>query len=165
MEKSVSITGVREAIGELAEVRALLSSSKPMQGIVDGIVEEIKRRTATGKDYMGRNFKPYSKEYAKKKGKTRPDLRISGTMLDSIKAEVHTPQHGKVIVQPNPEPDGKILADQLAQIHNDGEGKQPQREFMNVNETVMNGLVKKNYDDPILTIVRKSSLRGEHQID
>jgi hypothetical protein len=160
MEKSITITGINGAVGCLADVRALIASTKPMQGIVDDIATEIKSKTEAGKDYMARNFNPYSAAYAKKKGTTRPDLKVSGTMIGAIKTNVINPNHGKVFVDAVPEPKGKILADQLAQIHNDGEGKQPKREFMNVNESKMKSFVKVHYDDPILEIVRRSPRRG-----
>jgi len=160
MEKTITIQGVNGAIACLDEVQALLNSPKPMEGVLSDVHARILERTAAGKDFMSRNFNPYSKAYAKKKGTSKPDLRVSGTMLDSIKTKVVTPDHGQVLVEPNAEPGGKINADLLAQIHNTGTGRQPERHFMDISETQLRQSVKRHYDDKILEIVRRSPLRG-----
>jgi hypothetical protein len=160
MEKSVRVNGFNSAIACLREVRELINSKEPMEGILSDVHERILERTAAGKDYMSRNFNPYSKPYAKKKGASTPDLRISGTMLESIKTKVVSPDHGQVYVEPNAEPGGTINADMLAQIHNTGTGRQPQREFMNITGAQLQKAVKRHYDDKILEIVRRSPLRG-----
>lgn len=160
MEKTITIQGVNGAIACLEEVQALINSPKPMEGVLSDVHARILALTAAGKNYMSRNFNPYSKAYAKKKGTSKPDLRVSGTMLDSIKTKVVSPDHGQVYVEPNAEPSGKINADLLDQIHNTGTGRQPEREFMNISEAQLRQSVKRHYDDKVLEIVRQSPLRG-----
>ncbi len=46
--------------------------------------ELILRRTAAGTDAQGRPFTPYSEGYAKRKGTSRVDLKLSGAMLNAI---------------------------------------------------------------------------------
>ena len=46
--------------------------------------ERILRRTAAGMDAEGRPFRAYSEGYAKQKGTTRVDLKLSGAMLNAI---------------------------------------------------------------------------------
>jgi hypothetical protein len=122
MEKTITITGLKGVLGQVAEVRALIASPKPMEGMVEDAKKVILEKTAAGKDYLHRSFSPYSKAYAKKKGSTRVDLKVSGTMLGAIKTAVLSPNHGRVFVDSVSEPGGKINADMLAQIHNTGTG-------------------------------------------
>lgn len=155
---SVKITGVAEVKRQFAGIEAFLASTKPMEGIVADIKDIILIKTSSGIDYMGRGFKPYSKAYAKKKmgmtATSRPNLKLSGTMLGALKTEVKDPRHGAVFVAPVGEPGGGINADMLAQIHTTGTGKQPTREFMNLAPSAVKKLTKKYYDDPILELVK-----------
>lgn len=157
MNKTVTITGIPKVMREFQEINDFLRSPKPMKGIVADIKTGITEKTAAGHDYKGRNFAPYSDAYKGKRSKagltTKPDLRVTGTMIDSITAEVIDPRHGRVAAPPVS--DGKIGADMLAQIHNTGTGKQPQREFMNITDNALKVITKRHYDDPILEIVRK----------
>jgi predicted DNA binding CopG/RHH family protein len=141
------ITGLGEIRGKLQAVEDFLKNPEPMQNIVDDIKEGILDKTAGGHDYRGRNFKPYSKEYAKKKKTKRPNLRVTGEMLDSIKAEVLTPQHGRVSIS-----GGSAL---IAYRHTLGSpgGKIPQREFLNVTPNKLSELAKKFMDDKIQEIL------------
>lgn len=154
---TVKITGLAEAKQTFQKIEEFLASPKPMQGIVDDIAKEIKIKTARGLDYMGRGFKPYSKRYAeRKRGMTatgRPNLKLSGTMMDAIRTEVVDPRHGVVEVAPAAEP-GRANASMLAQIHTTGTGKQPRREFINIAPAAVQRLTKKHYDDPILELAR-----------
>jgi phage gpG-like protein len=149
---SIKITGVAEVKRMFAGIEAFLASTKPMAGIVADIKDIILIKTASGLDYMGRGFKPYSEKYAKKKkGMTatgRPNLKLSGTMLGAIKTEVRDARHGAVLVGSVGEKGG-ANSDMLAQIHTTGTGKQPQREFMNLAPSAVQKLTKKHYDDPI----------------
>lgn len=155
---SVKITGIAEVKRQFAGIEAFLASTKPMEGIVADIKTLILVKTASGLDYMGRSFKPYSKAYKEKKmGMTatgRPNLKLSGTMLDALKTEVKDARHGAVFVSSAGEPGGGINADMLAQIHTTGTGKQPQREFMNLAPSAVKKLTKKYYDDEILELVK-----------
>ncbi len=150
---TVKITGIDGARAQLRAINDFLASPKPMEGIVADIKDIVLDKTAKGYDYMGRNFKPYSKAYAERRQKmgigTRPDLQVSGTMLGSIRTEVKDPRHGAVFVSGASEPGGGIRSDMLAQIHNTGTGKMPLREFMNLAPSAVQKLRKKHYDDPI----------------
>ena len=150
---SVKITGIAAVKHQFAAIEGFLASTKPMEGIVADIKTLILVKTASGLDYMGRSFMPYSKAYKKKKtGMTatgRPNLKLSGTMLDAIKTEVKDARHGAVFVASVGEPKGRANSDMLAQIHTTGTGKQPTREFMNLASSAVKKLTKKHYDDPI----------------
>jgi hypothetical protein len=155
---SVKITGVAEVKQKFAAIEAFLASTKPMEGIVADIKDIILIKTSSGLDYMGRGFKPYSKAYAeRKKGMTatgRPNLKLSGTMLDALKTEVIDARHGAVFVASVGEPGSNAQSDMLAQIHTTGTGKQPQREFMAISDNAVKKLAKKYYDDPILELAK-----------
>lgn len=151
---SVKITGVAEAKRTFGKIEEFLASPKPMAGVVEDIKERILTNTAASHDYRGRNFKPYSTAYAKKKGTTRPDLCVSGRMLGALKARVVDPRHGQVFVASEQE-SGRASTAMLAQIHTTGTGKQPQREFLNITPNALQVIKKKRYDDPILELVRQ----------
>lgn len=61
-------------------------SNKQREEFFDRVADRIVERTADGKDINGKNFKPYSKKYADKKGVsvTSVDLILKGDMLRSI---------------------------------------------------------------------------------
>ena len=48
------------------------------------IETDIRERTASGTDATGGKFKGYSPAYAKRKGKTKVDLKDTGAMLKSL---------------------------------------------------------------------------------
>ena len=154
---SIRIQGVVQARQQLQAIEDFLNSRRSMEGIVEDIAEMIQKKTGKGHDYMNRNFKSYTEAYKKRRAKlglpTKPDLTVTGKMLRAIKTAVLGPRHGRVFVQGRNH--GKIRTDMLAQIHNTGTGKQPQREFMNVSKSAIKDLTKKHYDDPILEIVRR----------
>lgn len=152
---TVTIRGAGEARRAFRKIEEFLRSTKPMEGIVADIKETILNKTGGGHDYMGRNFKPYSKAYAKKKGTSRPDLRVSGAMLGAIKTKVLAPRHGQVYVA-SEGTSGNANTDMLAQIHNTGTGKQPRREFMNLSKSAVQQLKKKHIDDPLLQLAREA---------
>ena len=152
---SVEIKGIAELRAGLKEINDLVASGKPMQGMVDDIKLRIRVRTHSGVDYQGQSFAPYSEAYKKKIGGTRVDLTRTGTMLNSMVSEVLSPAHGVVRVNPTSEPGGHINSDLLANIHNQGTGKMPQREFVNITPNAVAEFKKKNYDDPLGEIVRK----------
>ncbi len=99
---SMKTTGIDAVRKKFQELHKFLESQEPMQKTVDEVKETILEKTLRGLDYSGRRFEPYSKEYAdrrRKKGlSTKPNLRVTGEMLDSIKAEVISPTQGKVSV-------------------------------------------------------------------
>jgi hypothetical protein len=147
VEKAINITGLAAAMAGPKAVSDFLMSTVPMQGLCDSTKAVIIEKTASGRDYMNRSFQPYSKAYAKRTGKTRVDLRVSGRMLDSITAKALSPQRGEVKVT-----DHALIAE----FHNQGgpkSGKPPKRTFMDINPTQLAKAVKENFDDPIMKLL------------
>jgi hypothetical protein len=62
-------------------------SSEVLDKLAKKIKEIMIKRTKSGRDVNGKDFKPYSKNYAEKKRKTLVNLTDTGLMLDSIKIE------------------------------------------------------------------------------
>jgi len=172
-EITMKIGGLNETMRMLKEVETFLKDTQPMQNIVDDVKDIITNKTAQGKDYLGQNFKPYSKEYAKSKHRGRRqkmagdigwrgvhaierfagigsgtvDLRQSGTMMNSITGQVINANHGKVEVR------GHTF---IAQLHNKGgtkSGRPPIREFMNLSKSAIKDLQKKYFDDPLMKLL------------
>jgi hypothetical protein len=143
----LNIKGITETMRMLKSVEAFLNDPQPMQNIVDDVKDKITERTDRGLDYRGYSFHPYSKSYAKKKGKKKVDLRDTGQMMNSIGAEVINPHHGKVWVKSH------VL---IAQLHNKGgkdPGRPPVREFMNMTKTAILKLQKQYIDDPLMKLM------------
>ena len=147
-EYGVKITGLTEALRQLKAVEDFLNDPQPMQDTVDDVKDLIMERTADGKDFMGRNFAPYSKAYAKRKGKTKVDLRDTGEMLNSIKTKVDNPQHGQIFVSGG--------RSKIAAYHNEGaflKARLPQRRFLDISRAQLLKIVKKNFDDVLMKIL------------
>lgn len=149
----VKITGAKEAIQMFKNVESFLKSRKPMENIVKEVKETIEKKTESGKDYMGKKFKPYSAKYAKRKGSTKVDLKLSGKMIGALDTQVINPSHGKVFISSKGYARTRAKTDMLAQIHTTGTGKQPQREFMNLAPSAQQKIIKKYYDDEIMKIL------------
>lgn len=150
---SIKVTGLRETRQMMARVENFLRSTKPMEGIVKGVKEEIEKKTAKARDYKNVKFESYSSAYAKKKGTTHVDLSLSGLMLASLETKVLNANHGRIFIKTQSYPGARIKTDLLANIHTTGTGKQPKREFMNISKSVMKQLQKKYYDDKIMKIL------------
>jgi hypothetical protein len=147
-EFTINISGLDAVRKRFKAVNDFFNSKVPVQSIVSEIKEGILTKTAQGHDYMGRNFKPYSKAYAKKKGSSRVDLRVTGEMMDTVDTEVTDPRHGRVFIRGD-----RAL---IAQFHNKGgprPGRPPQREFFNVSKSAIQNLAKKHIDDPIMKLL------------
>lgn len=151
---SVRITGTDRVIRECQELQDFLASTAPMEGFVEDAKAVILDKTEKGRDFEHKPFAPYSDAYAKKKGSKRVNLSATGTMLRSIFSKVLSAKHGIIDVHPAQEK-GAANARHLAQIHHDGEGKQPRRPFMDLNKSQVKALQKKHWDDKILEIVRR----------
>lgn len=71
---------------------ALNSIERDLGIIMQDLVSDIKIRTDQGRDADGAGFKPFSDSYAKRLKKlgrsTRPTLRFSGQMIDSIQSKI-----------------------------------------------------------------------------
>lgn len=152
---TVKIKGFRTTRKMLKDVELFLKSKEPMKNITEAVVEVIQDKTAKAKDYKNIGFEPYSPAYAKKKKTTHVDLRLSGTMLDSMKTKVISANHGRVFIKPAGYPKTKAKADMIANIHTTGTGKQPQREFMNISKSALAKINRKYYDNPIMKILKR----------
>lgn len=77
---------VTRNFGDLREL--LPSGPKLMQEVGDYVVRRIRARTEQAQGYQGDSFAPLSPGYAKQKaaalGHTRPDLTVSGRMLNDM---------------------------------------------------------------------------------
>ena len=153
---TIKISGHIPTKQMLNEVETFLKSKKPMSNITKDIKKGILQRTAAGKDYKYMRFKKYSAKYARQKGQTFVDLKLSGNMLGAMKAEALSSTHGRISITPRSYPGTPARTDMIAQIHTTGTGKQPKREFMNVTKTGLQKIVKKHYDDEILKILRRA---------
>jgi hypothetical protein len=149
---SIKVTGTIEVQNVFRSIDEFLGSKEPMEKFCEGIKERILQKTAEGKDYKSRKFKAYSKAYAKRKGTTHVDLKVTGKMLGALKSKATSPTQGRVWIEG--ESHGRICCDMLAQIHTTGTGKQPQREFMNISQTGVKELTKKHFNDPLLELAR-----------
>jgi hypothetical protein len=65
---------------------------KDMQAMGDAIVEDERRRIKSGYDVRGWPAKPLTREYAKRKGSSRPDMTLTGQTLSDL-AVVETTQN------------------------------------------------------------------------
>ena len=147
MEKSINISGLTNVTAILRDVSNFLSSTQPMQDCVDDCKDIIIEKTGMGVNFLHQKFAPYSPAYSKKKGKTKVDLRDTGTMLNSITAKAMSANHGKVFVGAHSD---------IAEYHNEGaymKARLPQRRFMDINDTQLAALTKKHWDDPIMKLL------------
>ena len=151
MSVTINISAPKKMI---KDVEDFYKETAWMANIVEAIRDKIKENTSEGKDYRSRNFHKYSNAYAKRKGQTKVDLELSGTMMKSVKAHVVNPLTGIVYVKANMGSDGKNRA-VLAEYHNYGQGRNPEREFMNVSEKFKDKVVKKYIDDEVQKIINK----------
>lgn len=151
----VKVTGVEDLQAKLHAVSAHLDSLVPMQNICDDVQKRIEENTAAHKDYRSRRFARYSEKYAKRKGVSTGavDLHDSGTMLGSLDAKALNPRHGRVWIKSGPMPGTKANTDMIANIHTTGTGNQPQRDFMNIPDSVLQKIVNKHHDDVIMRIL------------
>jgi hypothetical protein len=147
-EFTINVSGLDAVRKRFKSVNDFFNSKAPVQSIVSEIKEGILTKTAQGHDYMGRNFKPYSKAYAKKKGSSRVDLRGTGEMMDSVDTEVTDPRHGRVFIR-----GARAL---IAQFHNKGgprAGRPPMREFFNISKSALQKLWTKYRDDVLMRLL------------
>lgn len=95
-------------------------------------ITRIRTRTGQGMDVDQQPFTPYSKPYAKLRGKrgrkTIPvDLTMSGRMLGSMQAEVQSPKSFSITVT---DADAAVYGKAI----NDGAGNQPERRFFDTSD-------------------------------
>jgi hypothetical protein len=95
-------------------------------------IRRIRTRTESGVDVHGTPFVPYKRSYAKirlKKGRnvSPVDLTMSGRMLDSMQAEVRSPQEFAITVQDRD-------AATYGRAHNEGvPGRLPRRRWFDTS--------------------------------
>ncbi len=102
-----------------------LISKQIVETIALQIKENILQRTQTGKDLYGKTFKPYTLKYATKEGKTTVNLTNNNLMLSAMTQKAMSNDTAKIFFM-------RKESARIAQIHNDGEGKMPQRRFFGV---------------------------------
>jgi len=151
-DEGIKVTGKDETVNMFRQVEAFLKDKKPMQRICETVKAKIGKQTLSGKDYSGSKFKPYSANYAKRKGGT-VNLKLSGRMLGSLETRIFSASHGQVFIKSKSYAATRAKTDMLANIHTTGTGKQPKREFMNITPTGLKVIVKKYYDDEIMKIL------------
>ncbi len=140
----IEISGVEQTKAQMRAVINHLESLGPMQNICKDVKRRILKRTKDSRDYRNMKFAPYSRKYAKRKGSTKVNLRMTGEMLNSMKARAINSRRGVV----------ELTAKELiANIHTQGIGKQPQRDFMNITPTALQEFVNKHHDDEIMRIL------------
>lgn len=142
----INISGVQETKAQLRAILNHLESSEPMQKICEDVKGRILKRTAASRDFRNMKFAPYSAKYARKKGSTKVNLKLTGEMLNSMKARTINPRRGVV----------ELTAKELiANIHTQGIGKQPQRDFFDITPTALQEFVTKYHDNKIMEILRR----------
>jgi hypothetical protein len=121
-----------------------------IKSVFDTVSGKIISRTKSGIDVGGMKFTPYSKAYAKKKGRGSPDLTLTGQMLSKGAFKFQTfYQDGRVIIRiwmEGPHTGG-IDIGTLASVHNFG-GKSgrgdgfsmTKREFFGIDEAITKAL-------------------------
>ena len=140
----INISGVEETKAQIRAVINHLESLGPMKRICEDVKKRVLKRTAASRDYKNLKFAPYSAKYAKRKKSTKVNLRLTGEMLNSMKARAISARRGVV----------ELTAKELiANIHTQGIGKQPQRDFMDITKTALQEFVKKHHDDEIMRIL------------
>jgi len=142
---TVKLSGIAPTRKMLQDIERFISSTKPMKEITDDAIDIIKDKTESGLDYMHRRFEPYSSAYAKKKGRSKVNLRVTGQMLGSIVRKIINAYHGRIFIR------GRRAV--VGAVHNKGTRKMPQREFMNLSKSAIAKLAKKHYDDKLMKIM------------
>ena len=125
-----------DAIDMLDGVAAVLTSdlaSAAGRFALDRILE----RTLSGKDVNDMAFAPYSNEYARKKG-GRVDLYDSGDMLRSLKYQADSLTEATI-----------TCSSEIAEYHEDGTTKMPQRQFMGLSEKDVGDMMEEIFTQPL----------------
>ena len=146
---------IKEPLNMIKEAREYFDKTIWMDKITKEIRLLIRKNIREGKDYQGKAFHKYSNSYAKKKGSTTVNLQVSRAMVNAISSRVINALHGLVWVKPNMGPEGGNRS-VIAGFHNFGDGRNPVREFMNIEKTELDNLVKKYLDDEIQKIINRN---------
>lgn len=119
---------IRALANKFAGLENDLINKNIVETIALQIKDDIYMRTQTGKDADGNKFKPYTLKYASKKGKTVVNLTDSGMMLNAMTQKAMSNDTAKIFFNTSE-------ASELAQVHNEGQGHMPQRQFFGVSRT------------------------------
>lgn len=89
IQAEVRSKGLKDAQRKFREFEGAIKQGRvePIGKAADLAIKIIKERTLKGLDIDHSPFKPYSSKYAKKKGTSKPDLKVSGDMLGAIKRQ------------------------------------------------------------------------------
>lgn len=120
--------------------------SEYTKGMYEIAVDGVIKRTRSGVDVAGMKFTPYSKAYAKRKGRSWANLVDSGKLMSKAGFEFQVMRgNNKVIIRiyiPGKAHSGNIDHYTLGYTHNFGLGHQKQREFMGLDEKIIEALTK-----------------------
>ena len=129
--------------------RRAIESGKLVRAVAGFAIGEIRRRTLAGSDYQGKPFERYSEGYLKWKAaqgkhKGRVNMQLDGYMLDNMYGKTISSLKVEIRVRPFAVPGENINTEQLAKIHNEGLGRQPERKwFAWSNTSAEEGRVQK----------------------
>ena len=129
-----------EAIEMLDGVAAVLTSDQFADAAGAFALDRILERTLSGKDVNDNRFAPYSNEYAKRKGGA-VDLYVSGDMLRSLD---YSAAGSQVII---------TCSSEIAQYHEEGTSKMPQRQFMGLSERDVKDMMEKIFVEPLRSLI------------
>jgi phage gpG-like protein len=119
--------------------------SEYTKGMYEIAVDGVIKRTRSGVDVAGMKFKPYSKEYAKRKGRQWANLTDSGKLMSHAGFEFQVMRgQNKVVIRiyiPGQHHSGDIDHYTLGYTHNFGMGHAPQREFMGLDQKITDALM------------------------
>jgi len=125
-----------DAIDMLDGVAAVLTSDLASAAGAFAL-DRILERTLSGKDVDDMAFAPYSSEYARKKD-GRVDLYDSGDMLRSLKYQADSPTEATI-----------TCSSEIAEYHEDGTTKMPQRQFMGLSEKDVGDMMEEIFTQPL----------------
>ncbi len=120
--------------------------SKQAAGIARIAIRGVTSRTRRGFDVAGLKFTPYSKAYAKKKGRSWANLTETGKLMSEagFAFEVLSTT-GRVVIRvyvPDQYHSGNVDHYTLGVVHNFGQGHAPKREFMGLDKNIIEAIVK-----------------------
>lgn len=128
--------------------RVLMELEHPQSEWTQGVFEKARdgiiKRTRSGVDVDGMKFKPYSPEYAKRKGRSNANLVDSGKLMSREGFEFQVMRGGNKIILRIFIPDKFHSKDvdhyTLGYTHNFGIGNAPQREFMGLDDKIIKAI-------------------------
>lgn len=104
-------------------------------------IDRILKRTRSGKDVNDNLFAPYSSAYRRKKGGT-VNLSNSGAMLESLGYQANSSIEATV-----------TCSSEIAQYHEDGTTKMPQRQFVGLSEKDKEDMIEEIFVRPLKNLI------------